>query len=98
MSSPRVPEGTALTTPDEWCKQFSVTVHGPDGWRRDGRPWSDPITEAEFWERVAVSSCEMPARRTDTHRSPEDATPGPLHPEGATEGRFQPSPQTGQHG
>lgn len=51
-----------VQTPDEWCSQFSVTVHGPDGWRRDGKSWDEPITETEFWARVAVSSCEMPVR------------------------------------
>lgn len=49
-----------VRTPDEWCKRFSVTVHGPDGWR--GKSWDEPITEDEFWRRVAVSSCEMPVR------------------------------------
>lgn len=48
-----------LRTPDEWSRIKQITVHGPDGWRRDGKPWSEPISEAEFMSRASVSSCEM---------------------------------------
>lgn len=63
-----------VQTPDKWCRQFSVTVHGPDGWKRDGKSWDEPITEDEFWRRVSWSSCEMPAFRpapADVSRTPD---------------------------
>lgn len=56
----RVYDEAQEKTPDEWCGRFDVTVHGPDGWRRDGKSWDEPITQAEFWQRVAWSSCTMP--------------------------------------
>lgn len=56
------PDGPELATPDEWCRRHDVTVFGPDGWRRDSKPWADPITEVEFWDRIAWSSVSMPVR------------------------------------
>lgn len=44
-------------TADEWCALKGVYVHDPDGWRRDGCPWDRPLTEAEFDERAAMSTC-----------------------------------------
>lgn len=47
-----------LKTPDEWCRIEGVEVMDPDGWRgRDGRPWTDPITLAEFKNRLII--CTM---------------------------------------
>ena len=44
-----------LKTPDEWSKLEGVEILDPDGWRgRNGRPWTDPITLAEFQERLIV--------------------------------------------
>ena len=42
----------------EWCLLFGVTVIDPDGWDRKDfqRSWNEPITEAEFKRRVAVST------------------------------------------
>lgn len=47
-----------LKTPAEWCRIEGVEILDPDGWRgRDGRPWTDPITLAEFQERLVT--CTM---------------------------------------
>lgn len=47
-----------LKTPDEWCRLEGVEVMDPDGWRgRNGRPWTDPITLAEFKNRLVT--CTM---------------------------------------
>lgn len=44
-----------LRTPDEWQVETGITVHDPDGWRVDGKDWSDPISKAE-WDRRMVQS------------------------------------------
>lgn len=42
-----------LKTPTEWCRLEGVEILDADGWRgRDGRPWTDPITLAEFRDRL----------------------------------------------
>lgn len=44
-----------LRTPDEWLalNHPNLTVMDPDGWRGPkGRPWTDPISEAEFNRRL----------------------------------------------
>jgi hypothetical protein len=46
----------ALATPDEWSKRFGIKVWDPDGWRSDGKPWDEPISEDEFERRAAVST------------------------------------------
>ena len=48
------PDETA--TPDEWSKRLGIQVMDPDGWRRDGKPWGEPVSEAEFRSRAAWSS------------------------------------------
>lgn len=46
-----------LKTPDEWSRLEGVEVMDPDGWRgRNGRPWTDPITLAEFKNRLITST------------------------------------------
>ena len=48
-------EDPVLRTPDEWLalKHPNLTVMDPDGWRgQNGRPWTDPISEAEFNRRL----------------------------------------------
>lgn len=53
----RTGETPALRTPGEWQCRKGIRILDPDGWRgRDGRPWSDPITEAEFDQRAAPST------------------------------------------
>ena len=47
-----------LKTPAEWCLIERVEIMDPDGWRgRGGRPWTDPITLAEFKQRLVT--CTM---------------------------------------
>jgi hypothetical protein len=44
-----------LRTPDEWLmlKHPNLKVYDPDGWRGlSGRPWTDPISEDEFDQRL----------------------------------------------
>lgn len=51
-----------LKTPHEWCEQYKVMVLDSDGWvvsiRGFGgpKPWSEPITLAEFQRRAALST------------------------------------------
>jgi hypothetical protein len=55
-----------LKTPEEWLAEIrpGVRVLDPDGWRgRDGRPWTDPISRAEFTRRLVLSTQIGPARR-----------------------------------
>ena len=49
-----------LQTPDQWSAATGVRVMGPDGWRRDRQSWDTPITEADFHDRVSVSTCIFP--------------------------------------
>lgn len=50
----------SLFSPDEWCRITGTRVLDPDGWRgRNGRPWDEPITLAEFRERASRSTQEM---------------------------------------
>lgn len=51
-----------LKTPDEWiAERPGLHVLDPDGWRgRDGRPWTDPITEAEFTRRLWMCTLTWP--------------------------------------
>lgn len=47
-----------LKTPEEWDRELypGSMVWDPDGWRKDGRPWTDPITREEFEERRGRST------------------------------------------
>lgn len=44
-------------TPQGWCEFRGIRILDPDGWRSANAPdWDEPITEAEFDERAAVST------------------------------------------
>ncbi|MFC5268438.1 hypothetical protein ACFPJ1_40570 [Kribbella qitaiheensis] len=59
-----------LKTAEEWCQIEGVQILDADGWRgRDGRDWTDPISLAEFQERLA----------TCTQRSLATQPAGPHH-------------------
>lgn len=53
-----------LQTPVEWSRRYGVYIMDPDGWRGGTtvgrhlppRPFTDPITEAEFRLRLAESA------------------------------------------
>jgi len=45
-----------LLTPVEWEHQLSIKVLDPDGWREDGKSYDDPVDEAEFRRRAALST------------------------------------------
>lgn len=51
-----------LLTPEQWSKQTGVYIQDADGWHAgvNGYPgrkmWNEPITEAEFHARAAVST------------------------------------------
>lgn len=54
-----------LRTPDEWLLTENwkgITVLDPDGWDRKNFSvsWSTPITEQEFSDRIAQSTCQFP--------------------------------------
>jgi hypothetical protein len=50
-----VSSSEALRTPEEWLalKHPNLQMRDPDGWRGlSGRAWTDPISEAEFEQRL----------------------------------------------
>ena len=48
-----------LRTPEQWCQQYDRTVRDPDGWRKDGKPWDEPISLPEFWDRFGGSTVDL---------------------------------------
>ena len=56
-----------LKTPGAWCAELGYEVLDPDGWRgSEGRPWTDPITRAEFEERlVTCTQRKVPPKKAD---------------------------------
>ena len=49
-------------TPRLWQEEHGVTVYDPDGWRTPcgnllSKCFSEPITEEEFIQRAAYSTC-----------------------------------------
>jgi hypothetical protein len=54
-----------LKTPDEWSKQYGLTIKDPDGWRmKDAPSWETPISEYEYAWRMAVSTVEISDKET----------------------------------
>lgn len=45
-----------LKRPEEWEPIVGVQIVDPDGWRKDGKPFDEPITRREFEERAAPST------------------------------------------
>ncbi len=43
---------------DEWCVEFGITVHDPDGWDRTNyyASWAEPLTALEFARRASEST------------------------------------------
>lgn len=40
--------------PHRWAWHHNMQILDPDGWRVDGKDFHEPITEAEFLERVLI--------------------------------------------
>lgn len=49
---------TILKKPEEWGKILGWRVLDPDGWRKDDKPWEEPITENEYMERLFWSTIQ----------------------------------------
>jgi hypothetical protein len=61
-----------LKTPEEWCQIEGVQILDADGWRgRGGRDWNDPITRAEFQERLITCTQRSVVPRPETCRPVE---------------------------
>lgn len=45
-----------LKTPEEWERLVCVEIRDEDGWRRDGKPFDEPISYDEFMTRMAAST------------------------------------------
>lgn len=43
-------------TPREWETKTGITILDPDGWRKDGKSFDEPIDEAEWNERMFIST------------------------------------------
>lgn len=52
-----------VKTPDEWCREFDVTIMDPDGWRPGCslgyKQYSEPITKNEFRHRMYESTASI---------------------------------------
>lgn len=42
--------------PVEWATEEGVVIMDPDGWRRDGKSFDEPITEADYVSRKWIST------------------------------------------
>jgi hypothetical protein len=43
--------------PVDWCIRYNLCVLDSDGWRgKDGKPWAEPITLREFYDRALPST------------------------------------------
>ncbi|HEY3559635.1 MAG TPA: hypothetical protein VGL05_19335 [Kribbella sp.] len=70
-----------LRTPTEWAKLEDCLILDADGWNgRDAKPFDEPITQAEYERRRAISTCRFPASydqaeidRLAAKRAAEDA-------------------------
>lgn len=45
-------------TPTKWGKVTGLVVCDPDGWRRDGKSFDEPVTYDEFVERATTSTVQ----------------------------------------
>ena len=51
-----------LKTADEWLKEpkyDGFAIIDPDGWRGEGRAWTDLISEGEFNRRLAICTIKL---------------------------------------
>ena len=46
-----------LKTPEQWSLELKVRVLDPDGWKRDGKSFQEPISLTEFERRLIYSTC-----------------------------------------
>lgn len=73
---------TDLKTPAEWARLDDCLILDADGWNgRDPKPFDEPITQAEYEHRRAISTCRFPASydqadidRLAAKRAAEDGT------------------------
>ncbi len=40
----------------EWAADIGVNIRDPDGWRRDGKAWLEPLSYDDFCERMTIST------------------------------------------
>ncbi|MDG4792727.1 hypothetical protein [Micromonospora sp. WMMD1082] len=70
--------GPDLRTPDEWCERQGLVVLDADGWA--DKPWTVPITRAEFLRRAMGSTvAKVPTVDPDA----PDVDPAEPRPDGA---------------
>jgi hypothetical protein len=43
-------------TPKEWQEKTGITILDPDGWRKDGKSFDEPIDLNEWNERMFIST------------------------------------------
>lgn len=51
--------------PADWCAILGVRMVDPDGWRRDGKPYGEPVGLAEFVRRCWPSALGFEENSTD---------------------------------
>lgn len=52
-------EAEELKYPAEWCHLYGVTLLDPDGWRKDGKKLSEPLTHKDWAARMAESTVQL---------------------------------------
>ena len=53
--------------PDDWCAILGVRMLDPDGWRRDDKPYGEPVKLAEFVRRCWPSTLGLEENSTDLY-------------------------------
>ncbi len=49
--------GPTRRTPEDWCREYSLAVADPDGWRGEyALSWDEPIALPDFWWRYGLST------------------------------------------
>lgn len=84
-TSPNAETSADLRSPAEWCHIEGVQILDADGWRgRDGRDFTDPISLAEFRERLVVCTQRSIPLQESPITGPQ--YPRPQQPGGVTIG------------
>jgi hypothetical protein len=47
-------------TPEVWNSMYGVRIMDPDGWRRDGKDYDEPLTFDDWHDRMLDSTVAAP--------------------------------------
>lgn len=54
-------------TPKEWQELEGIIVIDPDGWRKDGKSFDEPISKDEFNQRMVLSTRTLLRKKNENH-------------------------------